>query len=518
MVFGGEVMDGEPYWDTILKKIMNKNDGGYNHTLDSAVSLSQMPTNANLKARDDGDIDTAALDNIAADIDADINASADKGLKDNAESIKQNIAKITAGFNNTPNDNVGAVNYEIYGKDGGMENTNPSNYELGDPNKSSNKQGILDHTTAQFMTALGTTFANYGFTNQRAPEKKRILIDQPKRNEAIVNANKRRAESEALARSRSNKTSDATANMLNQQTVTQNSFDNINSLMQQEGQDIAQQKQMNYKQRFMADEVRTNELNEAIGRDNAEALGKDKAEDMLRSTVADNTMRYADAKQKEKGDQRQLAENLFLQKENSKINSQINEISNSKTALVNMEFNLDTLISQVNAGTTNQEEAMAGFQQAVDVYKQQYPDETDVTVNNIRAKLRTKSNQADNQMALLRQQANEKAMNVRAEGAMRGYGYAPTLNQYAHLKSSDGTIGNPIAFKKGGKTPEDYKFAQYKEDLKANTAAIKEREKYDMQMKLQQAKLQTQIATFNIKNIIKKYEQYNKEINQLFGK
>lgn len=521
MVLGGELIYGEPYWDTGSKKIMTKNDRGYDHTLDSAVPLSQMPTNDNLKARDNGDIDIAALDNIAAGINTEINASADKGLKDNAESLKQNISKITSSFNSDPKKDVGNIDYEIYGKNGKMENTNPITYELNKDKKEGqgeSKQGILDHTTTQFMTSLGTTFANYGFTNQRAPEKNRVLIDQPKRSEAIVNADKRRAESEASARARTNKSSDATSNALTQQVVTQNSFDNINSLMQQEGQDIAQQKQINYKQRFMADELRTKELNAAIDTDNAEALSKDKAEDMLRSSVANNTMLYADAKQKEKGDQRQLAENLFLQKENGKINTQISEISNSKTALVNMEFNLDTLISQVNAGTTNQEDAMAGFNQAVEVYKQQYPDETDVTVNNIRAKLRTKSIQADNQMALLRQQANDKAMNVRAEGAFRGYGYAPTLNQYAHLKSSDGTVGNPIAYKKGGKTPEDFQFEQYKADLKAQEAYNKELKKYEMQEKLQQAKLQIQIATFNIKNVIKKYEQYNKEINQLFGK
>jgi len=511
---GGKVLRGSPYYDTVLDKIINPSDKVYNPESYSAIPVSEMEK---FKANRDNRMQpkdilnpnndkTKLLGNDNKERELDI-------LSPNKTSDLENVGGLS------PNDNT----RELDRKGSSFENTgNRQNQDIA--NKVNYGTG-LDHTTAQYVTAIGTSAANFGYVPQRKNVKRNVFISDIEK-KAYNSLQNKMNQQFADQRSRTPKTSDATLNTLSQQATTENAYQQNLSLAQSEAQDINRQKDLQYGQRMQADAQRVAELNQSIAIDNAEALAKDKAKDMFRTTVAQTTMDYADTKKLEKEQQRQLAENLFISKQNQEIEKQISELSNKKAKLLGPATQRDRINYALSIGQIDDAQVQIAAKNAIDQFNTLYPEDKVSDFASLDSALTQKINDLDTEMGNLREAANNNALEIRAKGALvQGYQYAPTSNQYGHLNNSSTgqqfNPNNPIGkqlFKKGGKTKSDYQFEAYKHELRKEAARSKEEMKYDNAAKIEQLKISMKIAENNIRNFTKSIEAYNKDIHNIYNK
>lgn len=482
--FSGGVKPGFPYKDILSGKIFKPGDTGYDPSSPTAmpidpseISISNSntsSTNSTSTTQNNNNNNTSTsekAENQQKDEDTDIRETADGKVNN----LGQGVLEYGKGF-------------------------------LGKNNKRFGKGFGLDHTTTQYLTSVATNLANSNRIQQRKPQAQEIFIDTIKRNPAYANLEKQNKEMFSAARARSSRTSDPTLNAITALSLNSQQIDSQGKLAEAEAQDYNAQRAAQRGQRQQASAQRINELNQSIAIDNQADLAEDQRKDQLRSTLANATMQYADAKKFEKEEQRKLGEDLYINKMNQETQSQISELSNEKVYLVNLGTSIDKIVEKVQSGVQTPQQAEEQLNQIVTMYNNKYPNDL-ADISNIHTKILTRNSNTQNDINKLRATASNNAMQVRTEGALiKNYEYAPFSNPYSHLTK--------VQSNKNGGTNKD------KEQLKREKFEYKKaKEVQKAQLKQKQAleKRRQAVSDSNMKQWLGQTKQYYSDVSTILN-
>lgn len=493
---GGKVRYGQPYRDSLTGEIVTLGPG-YDHNSPTAVPLTPVElaqlnntntsTSTSTTNTNNGNLSTD-LSQIATPVPTTV-GNPNPNIAPPIINTNSNTGTTSTGNPAEQVDTTTSNNDRETGN-GKVENQGARVYEFSKKlfgNNSNNKKGKfgLDHTTAQFLTALGINVLNSNKVDQVKPEAQNILVDTVKRNNSYRRLEDRNKQMFAGARARTNKTSDPTLNQVAGLALNSQEVDASGKLAEAEAADLRSQKDRQTKQRQAASAQRTGELNQSIAIDNQAAIAEDTRKDTLRSTLGNLGLQYADAKKVEGEQKRALAEGVIGEKVNLEANKKIADISANKAKAVTISSTLDNLIRQADSGLLTQAQIDQSKDYLVKLYNETYPDETPIDFTGLQSNLLGKIKGYQTDIDNTRLAAATQLKQMALKGALeKNFEYAPFSNPLGHLAMKE----------KGGKVPMNASGGTTKQKEKIKLQKQREKEAYKLAKEQAKAKAKQQMA------------------------